>query len=68
MNLRNKGNEYQHEYPNFEKTPKTVAAAVAISLALRLCSDDIEAARKMVASEWASLNDAGIVPQKPPRA
>jgi len=47
------------------KTPKTVYAALAYSLALRLCEDDHERAKAMIRDEWRALHTSGIVPQKP---
>lgn len=47
------------------KTPKTVYAALAYSIALRLCEDDHERAKQMLREEWRALHAAGLVPQKP---
>jgi len=52
-------------YPNYADTPKAVVAAVAFSIALRLCEDDHAAAQKMLSEEWEALHDSGIVQQKP---
>lgn len=60
-----KSNSYAKEYPDYTVAPKAVIAAVAYSLALRLCSDDFEEAENMIKEEWAALYNAGIVPQKP---
>jgi hypothetical protein len=49
-------------------TPKAVYAAVAYSLAMRLCGDDGEAARDLIAQEWQTLHENGLVPQKPKEA
>lgn len=64
MNINNKQNEYQKNYPNFDRTPKTVIGAVAFSLALRICDDDYTAAKILISDEWKALHTTGIVPQK----
>lgn len=61
------GNEYQSQYPAYENTPKAVIAAVALSLAKRLCEDDECKAATLLSEEWATLHQAGIVPQPPAR-
>lgn len=61
----NKTNEYSRDFPNYERTPKSVIAAIAYSFALNLCEDDLEAADRFILKEWEILHDAGIVPQKP---
>lgn len=45
--------------------PKTVFMAIALSFAMRLVADDLEKARALVAEEWRTLHQNGIVPQKP---
>ncbi len=66
MHLKNRGNEYAKNCEGFDKTPKTVFAALAYSLALRLAGNDShEDALEILRDEWESLNTAGIVPQKP---
>ncbi len=65
MNTKNQHNEYASQYPNFDKTPKAVIAAVAWSLALRVVGDDTDAAKALLRDEWGILHDCGIVPQKP---
>lgn len=66
MNIKAKTNEYQQEFPNFSQTPKAVVAAIAMSLALRLCHDEFDAAQSLLRNEWEDLHTAGIVPQRPP--
>ena len=65
MNLNAKPNQYQQACPNCDDTPKAVIAALAYSLAMRLCCDDEAAAQSLLAAEWRDLHAAGIVPQKP---
>jgi hypothetical protein len=45
--------------------PKSVIAAVAFSLALRLCEDNYDRAKQLIKSEWKILFKYGIVSQKP---
>ncbi|AIR07141.1 hypothetical protein JT31_21760 [Cedecea neteri] len=61
-------NDYARTFPDFEVTPKAVVAAIAMSLALRLCEDNFDDAQKLISDEWASLHTAEIVPQKPKRS
>ena len=62
-------NEYQRAFGKlYAKTPKSVFAAVALSLAYM----DVEEAGLPQAvahflSEWRCLNENGIVPQKAPK-
>ena len=58
-------NEYALAIPDYDKMPKAVLAALAMSLALRLSADDFQEARRLLHEEWVALYDAGIVPQKP---
>ena len=51
----------------YERTPKAVFAAIAVSNAVNT-SDDFAAARAYILSEWKALYEAGIVPQHPPIA
>lgn len=68
MPLNKKSNEYVDVFPDlFERTPKSVFAAVALSLALRLNDDDLQDAIAELVSEWSVLHQNGIVPQAPPR-
>ncbi len=60
-----KTNNYALDYPKYGSTPKAVVAAVAYSLAMRLCEDNQDEAAQMIRDEWAALYDAKIVPQKP---
>ncbi len=65
-----KSNEYADAIPAtlFEKMPKDVFAAVALSLALRLNNDDLQTAVGELVSEWQTLYQNGVIPQKPPNA
>jgi hypothetical protein len=68
MHMNAKTNEYQKDFPNFERTPKAVIAAVAYSLAMRLSEDDPARAEKLLRDEWRVLHQNNIVPQVPPNA
>lgn len=66
MNLKNNSNEYQKLLgEDFDKIPKAVLAAIAISLANRITSDNFEESLAVVRSEWWILYENKIVPQKP---
>ena len=58
-------NVYLSSLPAFTETPKAVYAALALSLALRLSDDDINAARSLLCQEWTTLHAGGLLPQKP---
>ena len=60
-------NSYQAAFPNYDKTPKAVIAAIAVSLALKLHEDAFDYAVYEISKEWTALYNAGIVPQKPKR-
>ncbi len=62
-------NEYAAELglDLFDKCPKSVFAAIAVS-ALTLGGDYLDEARIRVLKEWWVLHHNGIVPQKPPFA
>jgi hypothetical protein len=73
--MAKKSNEYAHTIGSIiERTPKTVLAAIVVSLiALRGDSDGNEIAPDDSASivsgivgEWNALHRAGIIPQRPP--
>lgn len=62
------GNEYAHALgKDYADTPKAVYAALALSLAMRLSADNLDAAKALLADEWRILHENGIVPQKPPK-
>jgi hypothetical protein len=68
VNLKNHINDYQSKYPAFDRTPKAVIAAIAVSLAMRLSGDDFIKASQLVAEEWEILHANGIIPQRPIKA
>lgn len=59
-----KGNEYLGPLDSFEKTPKAVYAAIAVSFANRF-GIDLKEANAAINEEWQALYEAGIIPQKP---
>lgn len=67
---RGGSNGYIAELPDFDRTPKAVYAAIALSLAVcQVGRDDekgFELARALLRGEWQALHASGIVPQKPP--
>lgn len=65
MHMRAKKNEYQEAFPAYDKTPKAVIAALAMSLAMRLTEDSPENARALLHDEWHNLHIARVLPQKP---
>jgi hypothetical protein len=64
------GNEYAQAFGKlYAKTPKAVFAAVAYSYATWACGTEAKTSDEAVArflSEWRTLQENGIVPQKPP--
>lgn len=67
MHLKNNSNEYVNAVSRdlFELCPKTVWAAIAISLATT-GGDRLDEAEQAIVNEWQALFQAGIIPQKPP--
>lgn len=61
-------NEYANALPDYDRTPKAVYAAVALSLATQVgqCAEFSEA-HALILEEWRILHGNGIVPQCPPR-
>lgn len=58
-------NEYSQVLgPIYERMPKAILAAIAVSFAARIF-DGLEAVPNAVMDEWQALFDNGIVPQKP---
>ena len=51
----------------FDECPKTVFAALAVSRELLVNGENSEAVEAGLLSEWQSLYENGIVPQKPPK-
>ncbi|RPI55960.1 MAG: hypothetical protein EHM49_01255 [Deltaproteobacteria bacterium] len=68
MHLNNKSNEYVDLIPEriFDKIPKTVLGAIAIS-ALTGGGDYLDNVQDKIMGEWSILYQNGIVPQKPPK-
>lgn len=65
MSITNLFNEYARLLPYFDRIPKTVLAAIAVSYASH-GGDHLDEAAANVAREWATLYQNGIVRQKPP--
>ena len=67
MHVNNNSNEYARALEElFDKTPKTVLAAIAVS-ALTSGGDKLRMAKPYLLREWRILHENGIVPQKPPK-
>lgn len=64
--MSKKSNEYAREVPHCDDIPKSVLAALALSLALHLEEGDFDRARRVMITEWAILHRGGIVPQAVP--
>ena len=62
-----KMNGYAEAFPNYERTPKAVCAALAFSLAMRLEEEDEVRVGELLEEEWRILHQSGIVSQKPQR-
>lgn len=58
-------NDYCDSAQDYDKTPKAVWCALAVSLAMRLSEDYPERADALLREEWDRLYRAGLVPQKP---
>jgi hypothetical protein len=58
-------NDYSRSYPDYSRTPKAVIAAIAYSMALRLCQEDERDAAEMLRQEWALLHENGVLRQEP---
>jgi len=68
MRLNNLPNEYMSGFPDFDRTPKSVIAAIAVSFAALQTDEDFEKAKQLIRQEWFILHQNQIVPQKPPKA
>jgi len=68
MSAANKlGNEYQQAISEiYDRTPKAVLAAIAVSYA-SCGGDNLDEAQAAILAEWNALHWNGIVPQKPPK-
>lgn len=51
----------------YEKCPKAVFAALAVSLGLLACDENFLKVESALIDEWKALHSAGIIPQKPPK-
>lgn len=59
-------NEYAQLFPDYDRIPKAVFAAIAASaLNVCFCEDDLTKVNGALIREWQTLHNAGIVPQKP---
>ena len=59
-------NEYSMALEDvYEKAPKAVIAAIAVSC-LTTGGDHLSEAKRLFLKEWQTLYDNGIIPQKPP--
>ena len=68
MRLNNLPNEYMSGFPDFDRTPKSVIAAIAVSFAALQSDGDFEKAKELIRQEWFLLHQGRVVPQKPPKA
>lgn len=67
MNVQNKTNEYAAALGDlFDRTPKAVLAAIAVSVCTQ-GGDFLDEAAGRLLHEWDVLHANGIVPQKPPK-
>lgn len=61
-------NDYQRMVKHYDKMPKSVLAAIALSLAfIAVEEESFDKANARIAEEWEALHANGIVPQKPIR-
>lgn len=65
-NVANLHNDYARLLGFFDRIPKAVLAAIAVSYAARLNEDGLELAEWEVAREWRTLHENGIVRQPVP--
>jgi hypothetical protein len=68
MRLNNLPNELMSGFPDFDRTPKSVIAAIAVSFAALQSDGDFEKAKELIRQEWFLLHQGRVVPQKPPKA
>lgn len=64
-NLNNKLNEYSRLLKHFDKFPKSVLAAIAVSHSMQINGEDFDKIETNMVKEWEVLYNGGIVPQKP---
>jgi hypothetical protein len=61
-------NEYQRLIVDYDKIPKAVLAAIAVSaLNIAFCEEDLNKVNDALLNEWKILHSAGVIPQKPIR-
>jgi len=62
-----KNNDYQKAISNklYADTPKSVFAALAVSVLVNMCGKSFEEIDSAIIQEWDTLFKQGIVPQKP---
>lgn len=60
-------NEYQKviDPKLYKQMPKAILAAIAVSLARRLNGESFDETSNTLYTEWITLNQNGIIPQKP---
>ena len=58
-------NDYAAEIAHYERMPKAVLAAIAVSFT-SCGGDNMDGVTDRLIDEWWALHQAGIVPQKPP--
>jgi hypothetical protein len=63
--LKNKSNDYAKLLDNFDKIPKSVFAAIAVSYVLRDNNENFPTVKEGILKEWEVLYNNNIVPQKP---
>lgn len=65
MNTKNKSNEYADAVRALDLIPKTVLAALVVSLIMRMGRFDPDEINDFLRTEWKYLHENGIVPQPP---
>ena len=66
MRVGDKGNTYADALHGlFDRIPKSVFAALAVSYALRQQADDFTKVPNEIIAEWETLYQNGIVAQRP---
>jgi len=66
-NVANLHNDYARLLTFFDRVPKAVLAAIAVSFAARIQEDRLNLAEWEVVREWETLNQNGIVRQPVPK-
>lgn len=60
-------NEYADLFSSYDEIPKSVFAAIVVSLILKENNETIETVEDLFFDEWEALNVSGIVSQEPLR-